>query len=61
MWSCSGCGHSIAEIAAGLSTPDGEHVEWVVLGARCVECGQVDGLTDLVLAGQSLPSVVVGL
>lgn len=61
MWSCVGCGNSIAELAAGLSVPNGDHVDWVVLGARCVECGQVDGLTDFVLEQQPLPSVVVGL
>lgn len=61
MWTCRGCGHSIAEVAAGLSVPDGEHVEWVVLGARCVECGQVGGLTDVVVDGRPLAEVVVGL
>lgn len=61
MWACRGCGHSIAEVAAGLSLPDGEHVEWVVLGARCVECGQVDGLTDVVVDRQPLREVAVGL
>jgi hypothetical protein len=55
------CGHSIAEVAAGLSVPDGQHVDWVVLGARCVECGQVGGLTDVVLDQAPLASVVVGL
>lgn len=61
MWSCDTCGHSIAEVAAGLSAPDGEHVDWVVLAARCVECGQVEGLTDVVLAAAPLPDVVAGL
>ena len=61
MWCCGSCGHSIAEVAAGLSVPDGTHVRWVVLGARCVECGEVDGLTDLVLEDVPLASVVVGL
>ncbi len=60
-WSCTGCGHSIAEVAAGLSAPDGRHVDWVVLGARCVECGDVDGLTDFVLPHRPLAEVLVGL
>lgn len=60
-WACGGCGHSIAEVAAGLSVPDGEHVEWVVLAARCVECGEVEGLTDLVLPRRPLAEVAVGL
>lgn len=61
MWSCRACGHSLAEVAAGLSAPDGEHVDWVVLGARCVECGEVAGLTDVVLDRVPLPTVVSGL
>lgn len=61
MWACGGCGNSIAEVAAGMSAPDGSSVDWVVLGARCVECGQVAGLTDLVLPGVPLGAVVVGL
>ena len=48
MWSCSGCGHSIAEVAAGLHLVD-DTVTWVALGARCVECGRLGGLTDLVV------------
>jgi hypothetical protein len=61
MWTCTGCGHSIAEVAAGLSVPDGRHVEWVVLAARCVECGGIDGLTDLVVDRLPLADVVAGL
>lgn len=57
MWMCSGCGQSIAEVAAGLSMPDGEHVEWVVLAARCVECGRLAGLTDTVVAHRPLAEV----
>lgn len=45
MWSCSGCGQSIAEIAAGFHL-EGEAVTWVALAARCVECGGIEGLTD---------------
>jgi hypothetical protein len=61
MWSCKGCGHCIAEVAAGLSVPDGDHVRWVALAARCVECGQAAGLTDLVLPDVPLAEVLVGL
>lgn len=61
MWACRGCGHSIVEVAAGLSVPDGEHVDWVVVGARCVECGRLAGLTDLVVAGRPLPDVLAAL
>lgn len=49
MWACSSCSQSIAELAAGLHVEtgaDGERVTWVAIGARCVECGGIEGLTD---------------
>lgn len=58
MWSCGSCHQSIAEVAVGLSVEDGEHVTWVAVGARCVECGRVDGLTDFVLPGTPLSEVL---
>ena len=61
MWSCRTCGHCIAEVGAGLSVPDGDHVQWVALAARCVECGETAGLTDLVLHDVPLASVLSGL
>lgn len=61
MWACGTCGQSIAEVAAGLSLPDGDHVDWVVLGARCVECGRVDGLTDFVVDKLPLDEVVTAI
>jgi predicted Fe-S protein YdhL (DUF1289 family) len=61
MWSCGGCHQSICEVAVGLSVEDGEHVTWAVVGARCVECGRVDGLTDMVLPGTPLTEVLAQL
>lgn len=61
MWACKGCGQSITEVAVGLSVPDGEHVEWLALGVRCIECGRLAGVTDLVLPGLPLPTVLAGL
>ena len=58
MWSCGSCSQSIAEVAAGLSLPDGQSVEWLVLGARCVECGRIHGLTDMVLPGTPVAEVM---
>ena len=58
MHACGGCGHSIAEVAAGLHYPDGEHVEWVAVAVRCVECGRLDGLTDFVVPGRPLAEVL---
>src|SRR5437899_3144400 len=48
MWSCGSCTQSIAEVAVGLAVEDGEHVTWVVVGARCADCGRLGGLTDMV-------------
>ena len=61
MWACRGCGQSIVEVAAALSIPDGEHVEWVALAARCVECGRLGGLTDLVVDKVPLAQVLSAL
>lgn len=61
MWACGGCGQSIAELAAGLHLPDGEHVQWVALAARCVDCGRLTGLTDRVVDAQPLAEVLAGL
>ena len=61
MWSCRGCGQSIVEVAAGLSLPDGEHVEWVVVGVRCVGCGRLSGLTDMVVESEPLSQVLAKL
>ena len=61
MWACQGCGQSIAELAAALHLPDGEHVEWVALAARCVECGRLAGLTDVVVDRRPLPEVLAAL
>ena len=61
MLACRGCHQSIMEVAAGLSTPDGATVTWLVLGARCVECGRLAGLTDLVVDRLPLSQVLAGL
>lgn len=60
MWACMGCGGSIAELAAGMHVSD-DRVSWLVLGARCVGCGRVSGLTDLVVPGLPLADVVAAL
>ena len=61
MLACRGCGQSIMELAVGLSTSDGGCVTWLVLGARCVECGRLAGLTDLVVDRLPLSQVLAGL
>jgi hypothetical protein len=61
MWACQGCRQSIAELAVGLSLPDREHVRWLCLAARCVHCGRLAGLTDVVVAGEPLAEVLARL
>lgn len=61
MWACPGCRQSIAELAVGLHLPDGEHVEWVALAARCVDCGRLAGLTDVLVDRQPLAEVLTQL
>lgn len=58
MWSCCTCAQSIAEVVVGLSLDESDRVTWVVVGARCVECGRLDGLTDFVLPGLPLAEVL---
>jgi hypothetical protein len=60
MWACSSCGQSIAEVASGLHA-DNDQVTWVVLGARCVGCGTISGLTDFSVDAQPYDVVVAAL
>ena len=60
MWMCRGCGQSIAEIGIGAhaeTTGDGPRVTWLVVGLRCVGCGTVDGLTDMLVPHLTLGEV----
>jgi hypothetical protein len=45
MWSCAGCEQSIAEVVTGIHA-ENDQVTWVAVGARCVNCGLIAGLTD---------------
>jgi hypothetical protein len=60
MWSCTDCSQSIADVAYGVHADDGV-VTWLVVGARCVECGSVSGLTDFVVAGAPVDEFVDSL
>jgi len=48
VWACNSCGQSIAEVVYGIHDESGT-ANWLVLAVRCVECGDVAGLTDFVL------------
>jgi ribosomal protein L37AE/L43A len=51
VWSCANCGQSIAETAYGLHVDDGDTVTWVAMGVRCVNCGDLAGVSDFVVTG----------
>jgi ribosomal protein S14 len=61
MWACGGCRQSIAELAVGLNLPDGEHVRWLALAARCVHCGRLAGLTDALVDDEPLSRLLTRL
>jgi ribosomal protein L37AE/L43A len=48
VWSCTDCGQSIAEVGYGVHV-DGGDATWMAVAARCVNCGALAGLTDLVV------------
>jgi hypothetical protein len=48
VWACRDCRQSIAEVGFGVHA-EGGVASWLVVGARCVECGRVAGMTDMVV------------
>jgi hypothetical protein len=59
-WSCSECSQSIAEVAFGVHA-DGDVATWLAVAARCVECGSVSGLTDVVVPRAPIDAFVAAL
>lgn len=47
-WSCMNCNQSIAEVAFGVNDEHGV-TGWLVVALRCVECGHLAGVTDMVV------------
>lgn len=60
VWSCGTCRQSIAEVGFGVHAESGM-ATWMVLGVRCVDCGSVAGLTDLVVPGIPLEEFIASL
>ena len=58
MWSCRECRQAIAEVVVGLHVESGEAVTWAAVAVRCVNCGDMTGVTDVVLPGLSVDEVV---
>jgi hypothetical protein len=59
-WSCTDCSQSIAEVAFGVHD-DGGAATWLAVAARCVECGSVAGLADLVVPAIPVDAFVTAL
>jgi hypothetical protein len=57
VWSCVSCSQSIAEVVYGIHDEAGT-ASWLALTARCVECGDVAGLTDVVLDNAPLDELI---
>jgi hypothetical protein len=60
VWSCISCQQSIAEVVFGIHDEAGT-AKWLVLAVRCVECGDVAGLTDIVLGEVALDDLLAVL
>ncbi len=60
VWACRACGQSIAEIVYGIHDEAGT-AAWLMIAARCVECGDVAGLTDFVLNDVPVDSLLAQL
>ena len=60
VWACPGCGQSIAEAAFGIHESAGVG-RWMVLAVRCVECGEVAGVTDMVVSDKPIDELLASL
>lgn len=61
VWSCPTCAQSIGEVTHGLHVENGETVTWMALGVRCVNCGDLSGVTDFVVDGLPVDAVADAL
>jgi len=60
VWSCVSCSQSIAEVVYGIHDKAGT-AQWLVMAVRCVECGDVAGVTDIVTGDVSLDELLAKL
>jgi len=60
VWSCNSCHQSIAEVVVGIHDEAGT-AKWLVVAVRCVECGDVAGLTDIVLNDAPVDDLLAAL
>jgi hypothetical protein len=60
VWSCMSCSQSIAEVVYGIHDEDGI-AKWLAVTVRCVECGDVAGVTDIVTGDLPLDELLAKL
>jgi hypothetical protein len=60
VWACVSCGQSIAEVVYGIHDED-FIAKWLVVAVRCVECGDVAGVTDIVTGDLQLEELLAKL
>jgi len=60
-WACLECSQSIAEVAFGMHLEDDDSVSWVAVGVRCVNCGDLSGVADFVMAPRGIDEVTAEL
>lgn len=67
MHACRRCSASLMELAVGMHVEvDGENdgdilrrqVRWLALAARCVDCGLIEGLTDMTVPAMPISEVL---
>jgi hypothetical protein len=63
MWACDSCEQLIAELAVGaheeVVTEAGEPVvTWLAIGARCVSCGTLSGVTDITINSRPFSEIL---
>jgi hypothetical protein len=59
-WACVSCSQSIAEVVYGIHDEAGT-AKWLIVAVRCVECGDVAGVTDIVLGEVPLDDLLASL
>jgi hypothetical protein len=59
-WACVSCSQSIAEVVYGINDEAGT-AKWLAIGVRCVECGDVAGLTDIMLGEVPIDELLASL
>ena len=59
-WSCHNCNQAIAEVAFGIHN-EHSRATWLAMGVRCVECGHLQGVTDVVVPDVDIDELIAGL